>query len=765
VAAAAAAFMALLAERLSKAGSQVLILATLRSDFYGLLQLHPCGLHRLAGQPIPLGPMDVAGFRQAIEGPAKRVGLRLEPGLSDQLVADTATGDALPLLAFTLREMWDGRAAGAGLTLKQYQDYGGLDGAVQRRADAVLAQSVPVPSETEIADLQEAFVGHLIRLTIDGQAAKQPARRSALPSASLRLVDEFVAARLLVSGKGADGDQVEFAHEALLRTWPTLVAWIDAGREALLQRLRVRRLGEDLRPEAPERQRRQALEQLAALAAAGGSEERAVQKEARETLEHLLSDGSYPLADREDAALVLALIGAEESLRQCLGDGTGPVALRRRAAERLGLLARRCGDERQRQRIAKELEGWLCSDALNLLVVDSEGWAEHDDRLPLLQGASRGLQLAASADLPLAGSGPGRVVPMLTLTALEEEGGLRILTGVVLVPVWALPLPGGQQLELVAVPAGDYVIGSPPEEAGRNVYTQMRQKCVGVDVEALRAVRMGTYAMVRHPISQGQWRAVVEGVAPEQWGRLKPNAGTFKEPANLWERYGQPGALPVDSVSWNLCQEWLQALNGWIVAQWPAWAQQRPALRSQPPQLALPSESQWEVACRAGSAMPFHFGATLDPSWARYDASYSYGKGRHGENEQRPVPIGFFGLVNRWGLAELHGQIQEWCADQWHLSPVRERQAERRGWFGGGGQRRELLDGSAIEGPDPGLSDVPLERELRLQRGGPWFGGPHNCRAAYRHSNPPDDGYTVVGVRPGCFSPQNCFLALKPLSP
>ena len=271
------AFLTLLAELLAQKNSQVLILATLRSDFYGLLQLHPSALHRRAGDPIPLGPLDVAGFRQVIEGPARRVGLRLEPGLSDLLVRDTPSGDALPLLAFTLRELWDGRADGAGLTLKQYEVFGGLDGAVQRKADEVLSTSGAPAAEIEA--LERAFIDHLVRLTSDGQAAKQPAPLEALPPASLRLVGQFVEARLLVSGKGADGDQVEIAHEALLRTWPKLVGWIDKGREALLQRLRVRRLGEDLSAQAPERQRRQALAQLAALAAGGGVEAQAVEQE------------------------------------------------------------------------------------------------------------------------------------------------------------------------------------------------------------------------------------------------------------------------------------------------------------------------------------------------------------------------------------------------------------------------------------------------------------------------------------------------------
>jgi hypothetical protein len=212
-----------------------------------------------------------------------------------------------------------------------------------------------------------------------------------------------------------------------MRTWPTLVAWIAAGREDLLQRLRVRRLADDLKPEASERQRRQALEQLAALTAAGGSEQRAVRMEATESLSAPFAWVAAPEqdqvngemvsdADREDAALVLALIGAEDPLRDCLANPKAAPTLRRRAAESLGLLARRCGKStpqaiEQRLRIETELEGWLRSDALNLLVEDAEGWAEHDARLPLLQGASRGLQLAASADpswrRPMGGGMPG----------------------------------------------------------------------------------------------------------------------------------------------------------------------------------------------------------------------------------------------------------------------------------------------------------------------------------------------------------------------
>jgi formylglycine-generating enzyme required for sulfatase activity len=742
------AFLTLLAELLGQKNSQVLILATLRSDFYGLLQLHPSALHRRAGDPIPLGPMDVDGFRQVIEGPAQRVGVRLETGLSDRLVRDTPSGDALPLLAFTLRELWDGRADGAGLTLKQYDDFGGLAGAVQRKADEVLATSGA--TDEEIEALERAFIDHLVRLTSDGQAAKQPARWEALPAASRRLVGLFVEARLLVSGKGSDGNAVEIAHEALLRTWPALVGWIDKGREALLQRLRVRRLGEDLSANAPERQRRQALEALAALAASGGVEAQAVEREGSQPLAALLAATSAPEADRLDAALVLALIGIEAPLRKCLGDTAAPVAVRGRAAECLGLLAKRSGDRDQRDRIAAELEGWLLSDALNLLVDGEEGWAEHDRRLPLLQGASRALQLSASADLPLLGRGVSKRVPMLTLTALQEGEGLRIRTEVVTPEVWGLPLPGGEQLELVVVPRGEYVIGSPEAEDGRDVYPQFRQKCEGVNVEIQRRVALPPYALVRHPLTQAQWRVVA--ALPRLERDISSTPSTY-EARGLWESYAQPSGLAVDSVSWNDCQEWLRRLNRWLVEKWLEQGGQGEA-----PQLALPSESQWEAACRAGSGTPFHFGDTLDSSWANYDGRYTYGTGRKGAYRQRPVPVGFFGLVNRWGLAEMHGQLQEWCADQWHRSPCGANQGKRRGWFGGGGTQQELLDGSALEGADPGLAEVPQEQQMMLLRGGSWFFIPRNARAAFRYGDLPGTDSADVGVRPGCFSPPGLFL-------
>ncbi len=252
-------------------------------------------------------------------------------------------------------------------------------------------------------------------------------------------------------------------------------------------------------------------------------------------------------------------------------------------------------------------------------------------------------------------------------------------------------------------------------------------------MEVQRTVNLNAFALVRHPLTQTQWRAVT--ALPRLERDISQPPGSY-EAKGLWGSYAQPGGLAVDSVSWNDCQEWLQRLNRWLKEQWPELSGQGEA-----PQLALPSESQWEAACRAGASTPFHFGDTLDARWANYNGGYTYGPGRQGAFRQRPVPIGFFGLVNHWGLAEMHGQLLEWCADQWHRDP-------RLGSTG---------DGSPLEDPDPDL-EGNQEQAYRLLRGGSWLSDPYGCRAAFRFCNHPVIVDSNVGVRPGCFSPPGSLL-------
>jgi formylglycine-generating enzyme required for sulfatase activity len=501
-------------------------------------------------------------------------------------------------------------------------------------------------------------------------------------------------------------------------------------------------------------ERRDAIAKLAAMAAAPeDSQRRAARDVASRRLARLLAELLSELQaerrlEQQEAAVVLGLIGTEtgiEALERLAGDGAQPPELRRAALEALGLSARDChGSERHSllERIELFLEEQLRAEALDLLVEGEAGWAEHDRRLPPLQGASRALQLAASVDLPLLGSGPGREVPMLTLTALQEGEALRIRTELVTPAVWRLPLPGGEQLELVAVPGGEYGIGSPETEQGRDWYANQRDGCKDpqtqrpLNVEAERSVRLERFALVRHLITQAQWRAVA--ILPQLERDLNPTPGSYK-PDDLWERFAQPGALPVDSVSWLDCQEWLGRLNRWLLEQWSELGGQGDS-----PQLALPGEGQWEAACRAGVNTPFHFGDTLDASWANYDGGYTYGPSRKGVYRQRPVPVGFFGLVNRWGLAELHGQLFEWCGDQWHPDPTGE------GWPSAG---------QPWEGVDPTLEALgTAQKDWKLLRGGSWFDVPHKCRAANRFSNHPANVSPGNGVRPCCLLPPGFLL-------
>jgi len=332
---------------------------------------------------------------------------------------------------------------------------------------------------------------------------------------------------------------------------------------------------------------------------------------------------------------------------------------------------------------------------------------------------------------------------MLTLTALEEGSGLRIRTEVVEKAVWTLPLPGGEPLELVVVPAGPAQLGSPSTEHERQAVMDWlaanRDGCKGVDVEALRPVRLEAFALVRHPINQRQWRAVVEAVDAIELS-LDSAPGASK-PESLWELHAQPGGLPVDNVSWQQSREWLGRLNRWLQGQWVELGGS-----GEVPELALPSENQWESACRAGAATPFHFGDTLDGSWARYDATADpFGRGRKASSKpKQPWVNGSSGLVNRWGLAEMHGQLFEWCDDSLHPNPVGEGHPQ---------------DGQPWREEDEDLVRLKSSQQRwKLMRGGSWFNEPRYCRAAFRYGKHPADVSARFGARPCCPLPPGSLL-------
>ena len=212
---------------------RLLVIATLRSDALATFQAHPA-IAGIAFEDITLGPMPASAYAQVIAGPAELVGLRLEPALVERMVADTSTGDALPLLAFTLRELWQRHGGDGDLSLLDYEHLGGLAGSVQRAADGLLAAWPLRPAEQEA--LRQAFL-QMCRINEEGQHARVVARWEAMPLASRATLRRFVEARLLISGKHTG--TIEVAHEALLRTWPMLHGWLQASRDFLLWRGRL----------------------------------------------------------------------------------------------------------------------------------------------------------------------------------------------------------------------------------------------------------------------------------------------------------------------------------------------------------------------------------------------------------------------------------------------------------------------------------------------------------------------------------------------
>ena len=198
------------------------VVAAMRSEFLDDLRDLPA----LAGLPIEayvLAPLEPEMLREVIEGPTRVARLRLEEGLVAALVADTGSGEALPLLAFTLRQLAEGLPAGGRLTLERYHDLGGVQGALDRHADAALAEAMRASGLTD-----REVLGGLTRLVTIDETGRRARRRIALTSLSPPLrsaLQVFVERRLLLSDTDHNGlVWLTVAHEALLTGWRPLDA-------------------------------------------------------------------------------------------------------------------------------------------------------------------------------------------------------------------------------------------------------------------------------------------------------------------------------------------------------------------------------------------------------------------------------------------------------------------------------------------------------------------------------------------------------------
>lgn len=235
-------FLAFLRAVLDREDSRFMVLATLRSDFLGSFQDHPA-MRGLSIETFPVPQMRVDDFASVIEGPAKIAGLELGPGLVQAMISDTKTSDALPLLAFTLCELYVGFGQSKRLTFEEYSNkLGRLDGCIARAAEAVLCAK-PL-SETELSDLQNAFLS-MVRVADNDQYAKQPVRWNDLSVSTHDVLEKFVTVRLLMSSEDENGRTLEVAHEALFRAWPRMVRWLEDNKSFLVWQQRLKTIRKD----------------------------------------------------------------------------------------------------------------------------------------------------------------------------------------------------------------------------------------------------------------------------------------------------------------------------------------------------------------------------------------------------------------------------------------------------------------------------------------------------------------------------------------
>jgi formylglycine-generating enzyme required for sulfatase activity len=262
--------------------------------------------------------------------------------------------------------------------------------------------------------------------------------------------------------------------------------------------------------------------------------------------------------------------------------------------------------------------------------------------------------------------------------ATEAKAAQRAWAEYLGVPVGtALDLGGGENLDLVLIPPGSFIMGSPAGEKDREGEEAAHT------VTLTKPFYLGKYA-----VTQAQYRAVM-GKNPS-W--FSAGGGGKAKVKGL-----NTGRFPVESVSWEDAGAFCEAAG-----------------RKAGKKVGLPSEAEWEYACRAGTATPFHFGSKLNGRQANCHGNYPYGTKEKGPYLGRTCAVGSY-AANSWGLFDMHGNVQQWCQD----------------WYG-------LYKGLGTEDP---IRLTPLTSGARLLRGGSWDYGAMACRAAFRGGIPPSHHY------------------------
>lgn len=222
-------------------------------------------------------------------------------------------------------------------------------------------------------------------------------------------------------------------------------------------------------------------------------------------------------------------------------------------------------------------------------------------------------------------------------------------------------------IEWVSIPAGTFTMGSPSSEVNRS------------NDETQRQVTLSAFKMSKYEVTFEQYDLFCEAT-----GRRKPND----------EGRGR-GKRPVINVSWH---------DAVAFAEWMG--------------CRLPTEAEWEYACRARTTTPFNTGNNLTTAQANYNGNYPYNNNAKGEYREKTMPVGSF-APNAWGLYDMHGNVWEWCSD-WYDDYPTSAQTNPKG---------------------------PASGSCRVYRGGCWYCLAIYCRSAYRDFSTPDYHDCFIGFR------------------
>lgn len=229
-------------------------------------------------------------------------------------------------------------------------------------------------------------------------------------------------------------------------------------------------------------------------------------------------------------------------------------------------------------------------------------------------------------------------------------------------------------LDMVAIPGGSFVIGTEKEQ---------------------HEVTIQPFFMGKYPITKAQWRAIAErtdlkvayDLDPKLYSKLARS-----EDHSDFEVHPDSDLRPVEYISWVDAVEFCARLSNLTGKEY-----------------RLPSEAEWEYACRAGTQTPFYFGETITGELANYRASSTYASEPKGQYRKETTSVGQF-PPNAFGLYDLHGNVWEWCADNWHRN-----------------YDKAAKNGNAWTDNN--------DNNYRVLRGGSWDSLPTNCHSACRSSN------------------------------